>query len=158
MILTILGYNKILVLSVLKEGDKVYRIDNKDIDYENSTIDMASIRTNDNGDFVFTVSFTTYNNKSHRYKGIIQITNKLIDKLSEWYGLRWNVNTQSTYQFLSQILETGRDKWLENHPQYINFEEDLYRFNIVTTDIQTIPVGNKTISTSITQEFTISEI
>lgn len=136
----------------------MYRIDNKDIDYGNSTIDMASIRTNDIGNFVFTVSFTMCNDKSHWYKGIIQISNKFIDKLSEWYSLRWDVDVKSTYQFLNQILNIGRDKWLENHPQYISLEEDLYRFNIVTTDIQTVPFENKNLTTSITQEFIISDI
>lgn len=91
---------------------------------KSQTVDMKTIRTNDNGDYVFDVK--AVDASGQQYCGYLEMKyNKYtIDTLSEWYRINWDVNKESARQFLEDLHREGRNKMLEK----CKAKDDLHEF------------------------------
>lgn len=99
-----------------------------DIKSENTTIDMKSIRTNDNGDYVFDISTT--DKTGQQYAGYVEMkyNQYTIDTISEWYHLNYGINREAARKFLEDLHREGRDKLLAKYKS----DKDLHEFSINT--------------------------
>lgn len=86
----------------------------KIFEYVNSFADMSSIRTNDNGDFVFDIFDVKENN-------VLKIGSMIVsykvnrDSLVDWYSTKLKMSKERSKELLDDFHEIGREAWIEKH-------------------------------------------
>ncbi len=102
----------------------------------NPAIDMSSIRTNDDGDFVFDITATeTEDKSSQKYTGYIIMSYLAnVDNLAFWYSYYLGTSKESAKKILEEIRELGREAWIEKYKNQIETDSSMYNFDISHSD------------------------
>ena len=77
---------------------------------------MLSIRTNENGDFVFDVRIRKSNNSIEIGDLVMPCSKDNIESIANWFYYNLGLCRQGTYRFLQELRELGREKLLEKYP------------------------------------------
>ena len=91
---------------------------------KSQTVDMKTIRTNDNGDYVFDVKAVDASGQIYCGYLVMKYNKYTIDTLSEWYHLNWDVSKESARQLLEDLHREGRNKLFEK----CKAKDDLHEF------------------------------
>ena len=75
-----------------------------------------SIRTNENGDFVFDVRIRKPDNSIEIGKLVMPCSKENIESIANWFYYNLGFPRQGTYRFLQELRELGREKLLEKYP------------------------------------------
>jgi hypothetical protein len=82
--------------------------------FYNPVIDMSSIRTNDDGDFVFDIL-------DIKEDSVLKIGNTIVsykvnrDSLVDWYSTKLKMSKERSKELLDDFHEIGREAWIEKH-------------------------------------------
>ena len=77
---------------------------------------MLSIRTNENGDFVFDVRIRKPNNSIEIGELVMPCSKDNIESIANWFYYNLGFPRQGIYRFLQELRELGREKLLEKYP------------------------------------------
>ena len=77
---------------------------------------MLSIRTNENGDFVFDVRIRKPDNSIEIGELVMLCSKENIESIANWYYYNFGFSKCITYRFLQELRELGREKLLEKYP------------------------------------------
>ena len=77
---------------------------------------MLSIRTNENGDFVFDVRIRNPDNSIEIGELVMPYSKENIESIANWYYYNLGFSRQGIYRFLQELRELGREKLLEKYP------------------------------------------
>lgn len=77
---------------------------------------MLSIRTNENGDFVFDVRIRKPNNSIEIGELVMPCSKENIESIANWFYYNLGFSQCVTYRFLQELREFGREKLLEKYP------------------------------------------
>lgn len=86
----------------------------KTFEYINSFADMSSIRTNNDGDFVFDILDT-------KEDSVLKIGNMIVsykvnrDSLVDWYSIKLKISKERSKELLDDFHEIGREAWIEKY-------------------------------------------
>lgn len=83
---------------------------------KHSAVDMLSIRTNENGDFVFDVQIRKPDNSIEIGELVMPCSKENIESIANWFYCNLGLCRQGTYRFLQELREFGREKLLEKYP------------------------------------------
>ena len=75
---------------------------------------MLSIRTNENGDFVFDVRIRKPDNSIEIGELVMPCSKENIESIANWFYYNLGFSQCVTYRFLQELREFGREKLLEN--------------------------------------------
>lgn len=99
--------------------------------FYNPVIDMSSIRTNDDGDFVFDITTTeTEDKSSQKYIGYVIMSYLAnVDNLASWYSRCLCTSKESAKKILDEIRKLGRDAWIKKYKSQFEIDNSVYRFD-----------------------------
>ena len=83
---------------------------------KHSAVDMLSIRTNENGDFVFDVRIRKPDNSIEIGELVMPCSKENIESIANWHYYNFGFSKHITYRFLQELRELGREKLLEKYP------------------------------------------
>lgn len=104
--------------------------------YHNPTIDLTTIRTNDNGDFIFDITVIE-NKTSQKHDGYIEIyyTKENVESLISGYCNTFDLTESVVREFLEEIHKVGRDAWIEKHkPKDLELDDRFSFHNLMTSN------------------------
>lgn len=91
-------------------------------------INMSSIRTDDNGDFVFDITI-----QGNIGCLTLSYENDIIDGLTEWLHNRYDISKRIAHQFLGYIHNNGRDELVEKIFEDVDSDKDFLNFDYSIT-------------------------
>lgn len=77
---------------------------------------MLSIRTNENGDFVFDVRIRKPDNSIEIGELVMPYSKENTESITNWFYYNLGFPRQGIYRFLQELRELGRKKLLEKYP------------------------------------------
>ena len=77
---------------------------------------MLSIRTNENGDFVFDVRIRKPDNSIEIGELVMPCSKENTESIANWFYYNLGFPRQGIYRFLQELRELGREKLLEKYP------------------------------------------
>ena len=77
---------------------------------------MLSIRTNENGDFVFDVRIRKADSSIEIGELVMPCSKENIESIANWFYYNLGFPRQGIYRFLQELRELGREKLLEKYP------------------------------------------
>lgn len=102
----------------------------------NTVIDMSSIKTNDDGDFVFDITMTeTEDKSSQKYIGYVIMSYLAnVDNLASWYSRCLCTSKESAKKILDEIRKLGRDAWIKKYKSQFEIDNSVCHFDISHSD------------------------
>ena len=77
---------------------------------------MLSIRTNENGDFVFDVRIRKHDKSIGIGELVMPCSKENTESIANWFYYNLGLCRRGTYRFLQELRELGREKLLEKYP------------------------------------------
>lgn len=99
---------------------------------KSQTVDMKTIRINNNGEYVFDVKAVDMSGQNYAGCLTMKYNEYTLDTLSEWYHLNWDISKESARQLLEDLHREGKDKLLEKCKTNDDLHE--FRFKQMTSE------------------------